>query len=214
MSSNFEKKMDEFQRVVLKRIAGIEAALEIMNNKMGRYDKKEYNRVTCEEKIQTITSLDELQSFEDRARGENMTGLENKCISLCGIGKGINIAYRLVDILFSRAFLTQCSWAGGSRGEGSKICFKMYQHTIMFFFNVIHRLDNSFTLHECNEFFKNVLRYSKQRNSAMRVRMSAPKRRSKEIQLVQTATQVSPSGDDCVLQNRNPEPPEIQIASI
>ncbi|CAH2988860.1 unnamed protein product [Chilo suppressalis] len=52
---------------------------------------------------------------------------------LCNGGKGIDCAYTLADILFSREFLCECTWSGGSRGDDSKVAWKSFKHILSFF---------------------------------------------------------------------------------
>lgn len=81
--------------------------------------------------------------------------------------------------MFDREFLTGCSWAGGTRGEGSKICFKSNQNTIDLFFKIVHMSDDNFTMQECNSFLKNVLRNAKKRHNSKNLRISHQKKRAK-----------------------------------
>ncbi|XP_061717620.1 uncharacterized protein LOC133525352 [Cydia pomonella] len=66
----------------------------------------------------------------------------------CSKGKkrGTTNAYAVIDILFQRSFLCECSWTGGSRTEGSKTCLKSFTNIFDLFFSVLHESDPDFIL--------------------------------------------------------------------
>lgn len=101
-----------------------------------------------------------------------------------GTGNGINNCYMLIDVIFSRKFMTYCSWTGGARNQKEKIPFKVYKNVISLFFKVIHLSDKDFTLKECEEFFKNVIRNSTRRNESNIIRTSAVKKRPKNLNYI------------------------------
>ena len=108
--------------------------------------------------------------------------LQRKAILSCGSGKGrgLNNCYALIDVMLTRRFLTECSWAGGSKNATSKThCFKVYNRVIILFFEVIQHADKSFTLLECETFFKNIFKNSETRIASKMLRASATKTRVK-----------------------------------
>lgn len=92
---------------------------------------------------------------------------------------GVTCAYILIDALFCRKFITQCSWSGGSRGSGSKIPLKIYTNIITFFHEIIHECDNNFSLMECHKFIKSVLKNAIKRSESKQERMSVQRNRRK-----------------------------------
>ncbi|GBP21917.1 hypothetical protein EVAR_7130_1 [Eumeta japonica] len=128
-----------------------------------------------------IKNIKDLEEFEKKL--SNRTFKENmlmKFVGVCskGLGKGVN-AYHLVDSLFERNFLKQCTWTGFSKKEAVKICFKAFTRTISLFFDIIHATDESFTKVDCDKFFKTILKNAHKRSESNQ-RMSAPKVRVKK----------------------------------
>ncbi|PZC70365.1 hypothetical protein B5X24_HaOG202060 [Helicoverpa armigera] len=92
-------------------------------------------------------------------------------------GTGITCAYKLLDILFTRDFLCLCSWAGGSRGDRSKIALKDYKNLLKFFHAMILTWDPTYTVQDNEKFFKIVTRNSTQRKCMKNVRTSSKRSR-------------------------------------
>lgn len=135
--------------------------------------------------IKPITSLKEFQEFENLLSTDDpevISQLKNKFSVVCskGKGKGYNNAYILIDVLFERNFLRDCSWAGGSKSDKIKICFKSFRNTIKFFFDTLHESDEDFTLVDCHKFLKIILRNSLQRSITKQLRLSSKKNRPKK----------------------------------
>lgn len=101
--------------------------------------------------------------------------------SVCGENSGspgLNCSYLLVDNFFSRDFMNQCSWGGGSRTpDTKKIAFKTYERTIRMFFDLVHLADPHFTEEQTYNFFQGILKNSKKRCLCNPKRRSAMKRR-------------------------------------
>lgn len=96
-------------------------------------------------------------------------------------GQGQTCAYKLIDVLFTKEFLCQCSWSGGSKGEHSKIPMKNFMNFRKFFFEIIHMWDPSFTDEQMLIFFKLVLRNATKRKSMQGLRASTKRvRKSKK----------------------------------
>lgn len=148
----------------------------------------EYVQRTTDIKIQEandfkpISNKEELDALEDQLKNPTMVStLKNKLAVVCGNGKGRggNNAYTLVDVMFTREFMTICSWAGGSKKLTSKICFKIYTRTFNLFFDLVHESDKTYTKIECENFFKNVMRHAETRNKIKLLRASSSKSRPK-----------------------------------
>lgn len=78
-----------------------------------------------------IESQEEAEALEIKLKDAAFKkDLLEKFSVVCGKdkGKGINNAYVLIDLM--RNFLKQCSWAGGSRNDTQKICFRAYTISI------------------------------------------------------------------------------------
>lgn len=124
-----------------------------------------------------IKNIKDLEEFEKKL--SNIAFKENtfmKFVGVCskGLGKGGVNAYHLVDSLFERNFLKQCTWTGFSKKEAAKICFKAFTRTNSLFFDIIHATDESFTKVDCDKFFKTILKNAHKRSESNQ-RMSAPK---------------------------------------
>ncbi|KAL4714559.1 hypothetical protein ACJJTC_006605 [Scirpophaga incertulas] len=97
-------------------------------------------------------------------------------------GEGKTCAYKLQDILFTRDFLCNCSWAGGSRGDRSKIALKDYKNVLKFFHGMIQTWDPTYTIQDNENFFKIITKNSKQRKLMKNLRMSSKRYRKKETE--------------------------------
>lgn len=72
-------------------------------------------------------------------------------------------AYKLLDLMFDRIFLCQCSWTGSSRAETSKIPLKDYKNVLNLFFTMVHSWDSDYTIQRNETFFKMITKNAKQR---------------------------------------------------
>lgn len=146
------------------------------------YMNKSKNKITCVD-FQHIVNNEQLRCLEHSLENpEKEFELKKKLAYICGKGKGrgVNNAYALIDVMFDRQFLKTCSWAGGSRSTETKVCFKSFTKVIKLFFEIVLDSDNSFTLNECHNFFKNVLKNSTQRCKSKNLRTSTTKHRPKK----------------------------------
>lgn len=150
--------------------------------------------------FEVMQTADDLISFEEKLVDpvfrENMM---EKFAIICkrSDGHGITVAYKLVDLMFARKFLTQCSWSGLSRDDLRKVCFKMFHRTRDFFFKTVRSKDHLFTMEECDNFLKNILKNSKRRNTGLNLRTPSQKRRKrlKKLYTAQLYKDDSESGD-------------------
>lgn len=152
------KSLEEGQRVlsnimhsvetnVLKKLAEITATIDAFvkhcaSNQIDR-GSQEKNKVFV--KICNKRALDEFEELLNNPSYK--TEIKDQLSVICGKGKGRanNNAYALSDVLFSRDFLTQCSWTGSSRNQEGKLCFKICTNTIQLLFELIHLSDKEYT---------------------------------------------------------------------
>ncbi|VEN50473.1 unnamed protein product [Callosobruchus maculatus] len=131
--------------------------------------------------IEPINTVEDMSSFNQKLSDNTiMKDFIQKMSYVCGKqgnGHGLNNCYILIDRLFTRKFMTLCSWAGGSRYQNEKVAFKSFKNVIKLFFEVIRLSDDSFTMKDAEEFLKNVIRNSTRRNESQMVRSSRIKRR-------------------------------------
>ena len=135
--------------------------------------------------LQPIDSLEILKEINEKLKD---TKAFNEYIDrlsfICGRDtkvKGIDHCYMLVDKFFTRRFFTLCSWAGGAKIPNSKFAFKFYENVISLFFKLVHIADKRFTLEDCEDFFKGVIRNCVRRNNSLNIRTSRSKNRPKQI---------------------------------
>lgn len=137
--------------------------------------------------IKNIKDLEELETkLSNRTFKESMLKKFVGAYST-GLGKGGVNAYHLIDSLFERNFLKQCTWTGFSKKDAVRICFKAYTKTISLFFDIIHATDESFTKMDCDKFFKTILKNAEKR-SISNQRMSAPKVRVAKRKAISNTT--------------------------
>lgn len=176
--------------LIIQQLVKLEAMLDtigcnIINN--NRHEKQYATQMTGSDDVvaNPIDTLADLQKLEKNlAEKEIMENYVTKYSFICGRegnSKGLNNCYTLIDRFFTRRFMTLCSWAGGARDKKEKIPFKIYKNTIEFFFRVVNLSDNSFTLNECEEFFKAIIRNSTRRSESSMSRTSKPKHRPKNL---------------------------------
>lgn len=180
----------ENQEIIMQQLAKIETSLDTMGNYLtlnscNKSSTSVQKVSVVENTIEQINTAGELDALEKKLQDKLiMADYIDKLSYICGrkgTGNGINNCYILVDRVFSRKLMTFCSWAGGARDKKEKIPFKMYKNIISLFFKVINLSDKDFTLKDCEEFFKNVIRNSTRRNLSSIARNSAIKRRPKNL---------------------------------
>lgn len=71
-----------------------------------------------------------------------------------GEKKGYKIAYGLIDQIFTREFLTTCSWTGSSKNNVVKNSFSSATKFLEAFFEIVHLADSRYTKNDAKEFFK------------------------------------------------------------
>ncbi|RVE41229.1 hypothetical protein evm_014121 [Chilo suppressalis] len=130
--------------------------------------------------VAPINSIEELNKIEKVLSEKTAREQLKETYSIvCSGGKGINCAYTLIDLMFTRDFLRKCSWSGSSRSNGIKISLKCYKNVVSFFWEMIFFWDRTFTVQENEEFFKSVLKNSNKRKNDKLERSSTTQKRVK-----------------------------------
>lgn len=156
--------------------------VQTLNSSKGHIDNIPIN-------IKPVDSAQDLDDLEKQLSDPiNRDRLKNTYSILCSGGKGIDCAYMLVDVLFTRKFISECSWSGGSRGEDLKVPLKGYKHVLSFFWNMVHHWDETYCLKDNEIFFKTILKNAKKRKMAKLERASTsrrsnPKSKSKRVKV-------------------------------
>lgn len=175
---------------IIEELAKLEAMLDTIGSKISNSTKNNLEQQKEKEPsdicdIEQIDNVDDLEKLERKlVDREVVEDFMDKLSYVCGRkgnGNGINNCYILIDRLFTRRFMTLCSWAGGARDKKEKIPFKIFKNVINLFFKVVSMSDRDFSLKDCEDFFKNVIRNSTRRNQSMAIRNSAIKRRPKNL---------------------------------
>lgn len=118
------------QILVLEKLANISTQLDEFMQRISVAALTGKSERDVDNIFKPITNKKRFDDFEESLKSEHKKQEIKKLLSvICRKGKGraINNAYALLDGMFDREFLTVCSWAGGTRAEGSKICFKSYE---------------------------------------------------------------------------------------
>lgn len=132
--------------------------------------------------IKAIDSRMELDAFEKSLSDKTYkNNLKQTYAVISSKGrKGVDCAYVLVDMIFTRNFICQCSWSGGSRGDDLKVPLKGYRHVLSFFWELVNFWDEAFTLTDNENFFKSFLKNSIKRKLAKCERASTSRKRSNQ----------------------------------
>ncbi|XP_041983125.1 uncharacterized protein LOC121736130 [Aricia agestis] len=200
------------QQSILQKLALLDTKLEELVTRIlvpvTDFNRQDNNK----DNFKIISNLQELTSLEERLNNPQAEENIIKLLSVTctkGRGRAYNNAYALVDAMFTRQFMTQCSWSGGSRGD-PKICFKSYNKTITLFFKIIHQSDNNFTIPDCELFFKKVMRHAIKRNECRMLRASAQKNRPKRVKVLQENNHQSVVEQHNVLNGEQENTPPLQ----
>lgn len=90
---------------------------------------------------------------------------------------GKDVAYAFVDRVFTRKLFTLVTWSGQVRSETQKKRFSRFTSTIEFFHDLIHTVDNRFTMAESNKFLMEMIHNSARRYAAVLTSESSGKQR-------------------------------------
>lgn len=137
-------------------------------------------------KIEPAKTLQDLEELEEKLSNyEFFSDVISDMKFICGFSGnsiGTNSCYKLVDYFFDRECLSHCSWTGSSRSEteGLKIPFKRFTNVMKCFHALVKESDATFSEVDCHEFFKRILKNSKQRLNCTGQRASTRKQRPKK----------------------------------
>lgn len=90
---------------------------------------------------------------------------------------GDDVAYELVDKVFTKKLFTLVSMSGHSRSGQTKECFNRFQRTMDFFYNLVLRSDSNYAVTASRKFFQKQISNSRRRFEKPGVRSSRVKRR-------------------------------------
>uniref|UniRef100_A0A182VVL9 DUF4806 domain-containing protein n=1 Tax=Anopheles minimus TaxID=112268 RepID=A0A182VVL9_9DIPT len=130
-----------------------------------------------EDYFSPVNTLEELEDLEASLKQKDVSQKYIRGMSfICGVtGKanGIDCCYKLIDYFITRQFLMQCSWTGNAKLPGGnnadssnstgKVGLKFFRNFRSLFLNLIMLADKDFSEIECDNFFKRIIRNSKQR---------------------------------------------------
>ncbi|CAH0398763.1 unnamed protein product [Chilo suppressalis] len=159
--------------------------------------------------IKPLANVKELEELECKLSDNvEKSLLEQRFEFLCtrSAGKGINCAYKLLDIIFRRDFLCKCSWSGGSRGNATKIGLKGFKNVLSFFYNMVHSWDPLYTYEDNENFFKMVTKNATKRSEIKDLRASTKRKRQevKESKNKKSKTETSQEAETVESSQENP----------
>lgn len=165
--------------------------------------------------LSPVNSLDELKSLEENCKDEEFVMEAIRSIGrIFGknqqTGNGATVCLRLVDSLFTREFLTKCSWTGLSRTrseDGSiitKIGFQRFERVIDLFYQTVSYSDPVYPVEECNNFLRRCLQNAKQRFEEVKgIRNTSSRKRRKKIADVNATHDAAGSSDGDITENES-----------
>ncbi|KAF5303398.1 hypothetical protein FQR65_LT08240 [Abscondita terminalis] len=134
------------------------------------------------DKFEPISTIEQLESFEEKLKNRDFVeAMKKKCYQICGKNSGVhghNVSYAFIDHLFDRKLFTLLTMSGRSRTTGTeKVCFKKYQRVFDFYFQIVHGIDESYTVVLLQKWFQGLMSNSKRRSNSTPVRASRTKNR-------------------------------------
>lgn len=179
------------QKNILHTLASLSVQIDDGFSKAGQTENTdvillgESNPVYSEAfKIKPIDSVKELEQMDTLLSDKNQKfKLLTQYSFICSPsdGKGATFSYKVLDMFFTREFLCKCSWTGGSRkSDEVKIGLKGYQNFLIFFYELIHHWDKTYTIENNENFFKIVLKNSVKRKLSNNIRASTIRMRTKK----------------------------------
>lgn len=129
---------------------------------------------------------------------------------------GKTSCYTLVDYFFKRDFLLNFSWSGGSRDTEKKSCFKIYTNIIKTFHLIIEKADNQFSLKQCQDFFKSIVKNAKRRADNLtkeesKKRISTSKKRPENLTYTKKLTKNSKQDEEQVEVEAQTKETDVEI---
>lgn len=186
------------QPKIIYSLAQLQASVDYMNNRALQIDSGHHGNMSAVQSddffkpVETVEMLNDLEQslHDDTIMTKYVKAMSHIC-GTTGKEEGIDCCYSLIDHFVTRQFLVTCSWTGMSRdnavsedpsGESEaqmKIPFMTYRKVRQLFLKLVLQADSGFTFVKCDEFFKRVLKNSKQRLLAKTV--SKHKNRPKNL---------------------------------
>lgn len=127
--SDYMKKMEDN---ILHKLSYISTQVDTIaerNMMVGKKDKIEnvaFEIIFNKEYLNTFE-----QMLEDPMYRANIK-TQLSCVCGKGKGRGLSNAYSLVDVMFTRHFMTQCSWGGGSKKRCANFALKPTQKLLSY----------------------------------------------------------------------------------
>lgn len=125
------------QNIVIEKVSGLTVQLEDAVLQISGIDNREVmNLKDTKDHLDNIPfhikAIDSPTELDKQLSDYNIRNrLKNTYSIICSKGgKGIDCAYTLIEIMFTRTFISQCSWSGGSRGDDLKVALKGYKHVL------------------------------------------------------------------------------------
>ena len=173
LSSAIQTKMDKFIDFCTKKLEKIAISAEP--------EPTCYSPVL---KFSIIKDEDDFNSFLEKLEDETyFTSVVHHCRKMwAGQNyKPYDYLYSLTDLIFSREFVTHCTWTGGSTKGVKKFGFKQQHKLQTLYFNALTTVIPSATADTIVMFFKNLLKNSASRLKAKGVRASRQKNSTKKV---------------------------------
>lgn len=134
-----------------------------------------------------VQTEEDLKVLEEKCREDEFVKTMVKSIGrIMGknqcVGDGGTVCLNVVDQLFTREFLTNCSWTGVSRskdGDNSipKIAFHKFERVLNLFYQIIAYSDPTYPQEKCKSFLHYCLKNAKQRLEHKHAKKSSARKR-------------------------------------
>lgn len=173
--------------------------------------------------LSPVQSLDDLKALEESCKNEDFVKAAVRSVGHhmgknLQTGNGATVCLQVVDFLFSREFLTKCSWTGLSRtrsedgGLVKKIALQQYEGAVDLFYQIVAYSDPIFPAEECKSFLRRCLQNSKQRFEEVKgMRNSASRKRRKKIHNANASKDAVGSSDE---DNASVSEPDDNVSNV
>ncbi|XP_050083765.1 uncharacterized protein LOC126570222 isoform X1 [Anopheles aquasalis] len=136
--------------------------------------------------LKPVDSLEDLERLEKLSKNKNFVeSLARFIKSLFPAdfdGTAGTYCHRIVDLFFTRQFLTKCSWTGSSINGIQKIGFRYFPYMVNLFISVVQHAYPEFTEKEGIKFLRMVIGHAKMRLRDIQRASTERKRRNKTNQ--------------------------------
>lgn len=140
-----------------------------------------FNPVRCEEDLKELEAKCRDEDFvKASVKTLGRINGKNKCV-----GEGGTVCLKIIDKLFTREFLTTCSWTGVSRSKNDgeicvpKIAFQKFDGVINLFYQIVAFSDPTYPLESVKNFLHYCLKNSKHRLELKGTKKSSARKRPK-----------------------------------